>query len=161
RPGRGREGHKILDARLCRNATQINIDQHGLPGSNIQIRQFPAFYHLPVGCDPVAEIIVGKIDKKVLIRFLHLSLLRVFSLETNILIYMLHLITVWLETPVRIDNTVDQEITIGWRSRRAIVTAIGPELTLFVVIDQALVHPVPDKTTLQIGIFLNYLPVIL
>ena len=132
-----------------------------MPRGNIQIRQFPAFNLLSVGCDLVAEIIFGEIDKKELIRYLYLSLLRVFSLEPNILIYMLHLITVWFETPVRIDNTVDQEITIGWRSRRAIVTAIGPELTLFVLIDQALVHPVPDKTTLQIGIFLNYLPVIL
>ena len=67
-----------------------------------------------------------------------------------------------MEFPVRKDKPVDAEILITQCARRTKITSIGPELLFFFIfLEKSLIDPIPDKTSLELSVFIEIIPVIL
>ena len=74
--------------------------------------------------------------------------------DGDVLVDVLDLIVAGMRVAVRIDDSVAQEVRVGG-GVHAVIAAVGPSL-LGVV--QALVHPVPDESALQMRVGVNLFP---
>ena len=62
---------------------------------------------------------------------------------------------------IRLNQPIDQKISVTWGFRWTIITAICEiGLAAFCGISQSLVHPIPDAAALELGILPNCDPVI-
>ena len=82
------------------------------------------------------------------------AVFKVFGAYAKVLVDVLHLIECGMRITVRVHYAVAAEVLVG-RRILSVVSAVGPA-TFFVV--QALVHPVPDKTALEVGVAVELLP---
>ncbi len=83
------------------------------------------------------------------------------QLEIDVLIDALNLPECGLDSPVGEHQAIKVEVAAGGNVRRPIVAAIGPVGdTIIVVLEQSLVHPVPDKAARQDVVTLDDVPVL-
>ncbi len=83
-------------------------------------------------------------------------------MKSDILIHSFHFFKSRLPSPVGEYKPVYAEIAIAWHSFFTKVTTVGPEFfSVLISCEKALIDPVPDETSLQQGILLNNIPVIL
>ena len=86
---------------------------------------------------------------------------QIHRLKAYILVGILHLRHTGMRCAVGAYQSVAQEVTVA-RRVHAKVSAIGIEGTaiLLVGLQESLIHPIPDESTLQVGIFIDGLPLI-
>ena len=90
-----------------------------------------------------------------------IALRQIHRLKADVLVGILYLRHTGMRGAIRPYQSVAQEVTIA-RCIHAKVTAIGIEGTtvLLIGLQESLIHPIPDESTLQVGVFIDGLPLI-
>ncbi len=114
-------------------------------------------YGHAVGHVGVAYLVVAEILE---IESVHdlVFVLRRAALESDVAVGVLHLGHRGMGRAVGVDDAVAEEIGVA-RRVHSVIAAIGPVLhAVLILLGEALVDPVPDESALQVGIFVDALP---
>ena len=83
---------------------------------------------------------------------------RIGHLEAYILISIFHFCHGRMRSAVGTDDTVAEEVAVAGCVFSEIAAVCPERTSVFIFLQNALVHPVPNISALQIGIFVNGLP---
>ena len=88
-------------------------------------------------------------------------LLQIDSLETYVLVGILHLGHAGMRRAVGSNQAITEEVSIAWHIGSKVASiSVEWAAVLRVGLQQTLIHPVPNESSLQVGVFIDSLPLV-
>ena len=138
------------------------VDLFGATGRYIKGWQDALFGDYAVAAQaPVYFVALQRLEIVVVVNGDH-ARLREARCELHLLVDPFNLPVSRLYASIREHNPVEVEVAAGRYIGWAIIAAVGPvRHAIFIVLEQALVYPVPDKSTGEDVVLVNDIPVLL
>ena len=137
------EVHQIIDAGLRFQALNRDRDFLGCLWSQVD-RHLVAFDDFVVGLDRIADHVVLQACEIEAVCHFEYAFCRIYSFETDILVCIFHFFHRRMRRAVRVDDTVAKEVTVARHVFAEVASVSIIFFSVFILDEQALVHPVPD-----------------